>query len=89
MFNLDYNTTTRFTQLLDRLLKTRLRIDNILDNLILLMSISKQTNISKIDRNILYNSIHCQTDIIKLFKLSILIQKSIIQGYVPDCDIMI
>ena len=57
MFNLDYNTTTRFTQLLDRLLKTRLRIDNILDNLILLMSISKQTNISKIDRNIIYNSI--------------------------------
>jgi hypothetical protein len=58
MFNINYNTTTRFTQLLDRLLKTRLRIDNILDNLILLMSISKQTNISKIDRNLLYNSIH-------------------------------
>lgn len=84
MSSIKYPSTDHFESLINKLLNTRLRIDNLLDNLVILLSINRSTKESRIDRQIFYRLISQQTDIIKIFKLAILVQRLVFQGCAPD-----
>lgn len=83
--NLAYPMDQKFLQLMDKMLKTKLRIDDYLDSLVILMSSSKITQASRIDRSLIYSMIKKESNVVRLFKLCILVERCMVKGYVRDC----
>lgn len=71
------------------LLTTNMRITQPINQLKSLIPVVKQTQKSKINRKYLSTLFFQERDLMKIFKLSVLVNQSILEGYVPDANILV
>lgn len=89
MSTYQYPTSAHYQNILKQYLKTKLNTATHLENLILLLSVSKQTLNPRTNRYTVFAAIENINDLIEVFKYGILLQRALICGCVPDSSIIL